>query len=195
MISWCVTILRLDNRLRDLSIRHHDSPLWRGVLNNSKGLGNSDRVSPPSKILVPIDGSSNAGRALDAAIMLAMTYDAELTILNVIPTPGLLVEAPTGLGLPPTGIRQYYEQQEGNATYFVDDSRRICRINGLKNVKTEISRASKSIVEEIIELSTKRKIDLIVIGTRGLGGFRKLLLGSVSSGVVTHANCNVLVVR
>ena len=193
-VSSCVTILRLDNRLRDLSIRHENKPLCGSVLSNTKGLGNFGHVSPPSKILVPIDGSGNAKRALDAAIIFAKTYDAELLILNVIPTPGLLVEAPTGLGLP-TGIGQYYEHQERNATDFVDESIRICRINGLKKVSTEISRASKSVVEEIIELSTRRKIDLIVIGTRGLGGFRKLLLGRVSSGVVTHAKCNVLVVR
>lgn len=167
----------------------------RRVLGNTVGPGNSDQLLPPSKILVPIDGSSNAKRALDAAIIFAKTYDAELTILNVIPSPGILVEAPTDLGLPPTGIGQYYEHQERNATCFLDESIRICKINGLKKVKEEISRASKSVVEEIIELSTKRKIDLIVIGTRGLGGFRKMLLGSVSSGVVNHADCNVLVVR
>ena len=50
-------------------------------------------------------------------------------------------------------------------------------------------------VEEILGVAEKEKIDLIVIGTRGLGGFRKLLQGSVSSGVMTHAKCNVLVVR
>ena len=190
-----MTVLRLDNRLRDLSIRHEKYPLWRRVLSNRNALKNSEHISLPSKILVPIDGSNNAKRALDFAIMLAKTYDAELVILNVIPTPGLLVEAPTGLGLPPTGIGQYYEQQEKNGSDFIEEAIRICRTNGLKNIETEINRASKSIVEEIIELATKRKIDLIVIGTRGLGGFRKLLLGSVSSGVVTHAHCNVLVIR
>jgi nucleotide-binding universal stress UspA family protein len=124
-----------------------------------------------------------------------MTFDAQLTVINVIPAPGLLVEAPAGLGLPPTGTEQYYEKQEKDANNLLDDAISVCKTSGIKEATTEATRAYRSVVEEIIELATKRKIDLIVIGTRGLGGFRKLLLGSVSSGVVTHAHCNVLVVR
>lgn len=81
------------------------------------------------------------------------------------------------------------------AKRLIEDALTICRSQGVKKTASEMVRASKSIVGEIIELATKRKIDLIVIGTRGLGGFRRLIQGSVSSGVVTHARCNVLVVR
>ncbi|HKM76807.1 MAG TPA: universal stress protein [Candidatus Bathyarchaeia archaeon] len=38
-------------------------------------------------------------------------------------------------------------------------------------------------------------VDLIVVGTRGLGGFKKLVMGSVSTAIVNHASCSVLVVR
>jgi len=54
---------------------------------------------------------------------------------------------------------------------------------------------SGSAVQAIIECAENRKFDLIVMGTRGLSAFRKALLGSVSSGVVSHATCSVLVVR
>ena len=52
-----------------------------------------------------------------------------------------------------------------------------------------------SVVEAIVNDAESRNVDLIVIGTRGLSGFTKLLIGSVSSGVVSHAHCSVFLVR
>ncbi len=66
-----------------------------------------------------------------------------------------------------------------------------------KNVKATaiIQEDSFSVVETIVDHGTKYNVDLIVIGTRGLTGFKKLLVGSVSSGVLHHAHCSVLIVR
>jgi len=52
-----------------------------------------------------------------------------------------------------------------------------------------------SIVGAIVEYAERENIDLLVIGSRGLTGFKKLLVGSVASGVVTYAHCPVLVVK
>ena len=60
---------------------------------------------------------------------------------------------------------------------------------------TDVVIAEESIVKEIIEYSEREKIDLIVIGTQGRTGFKKLFLGSVASGVLNFAHCPVLVVR
>jgi nucleotide-binding universal stress UspA family protein len=46
-----------------------------------------------------------------------------------------------------------------------------------------------------VDCAEQKKVDLIVIGSRGLSGFKKLLLGSVASGVVTYSHCPVLVVK
>ncbi|MCL5066925.1 MAG: universal stress protein [Thaumarchaeota archaeon] len=157
---------------------------------------NAEAISfPPSKILVPIDGSLNAKRALKTGILLSKTYHAELIVITIIPTPSMLLEAPAGLGVTPLGASSYYEQQENYAEHFIDEAMEVAKKHGAFKIRSEIGRAAKSIVEEIIEVAAREKIDLIVIGTRGLGGFRKLLQGSVSSGVMTHAHCNVLVVR
>ena len=61
--------------------------------------------------------------------------------------------------------------------------------------KPQTSGTVGSVVQAITDYAASEKIDLIVMGTRGMGGFKKMLLGSVSSGVVTHAQCAVLVVR
>ena len=63
------------------------------------------------------------------------------------------------------------------------------------NVRTEVVASPTSAVQAIVEYAEKNKIDLIVTGTRGRSGFRKLLLGSVASGVITYASCPVMVVR
>jgi nucleotide-binding universal stress UspA family protein len=59
----------------------------------------------------------------------------------------------------------------------------------------EVVKSNESTVQSITERAKDFKADLIVIGTRGLSSFRKMLIGSVSSGVVTYADCPVLVVR
>ena len=52
-----------------------------------------------------------------------------------------------------------------------------------------------SIVGAIVEYAERENIDLLVVGSRGLTGFKKLLVGSVASGVVTYAHCPVMVVK
>jgi len=61
--------------------------------------------------------------------------------------------------------------------------------------KPKTSETIGSVVQTITDYAVVEKIDLIIMGTRGMGGFKKMLLGSVSNGVVTHAHCPVLVVR
>ena len=52
-----------------------------------------------------------------------------------------------------------------------------------------------SVVKEIVEYAEKNKVDMIVVGSRGLAGIKKMLVGSVASGVVTYAHCPVLVAK
>ena len=62
------------------------------------------------------------------------------------------------------------------------------------HIKTEII-SSKDISGGVLDFAEENNIDLIVIGTRGRSGFKRLLLGSVASHVVTYAHCPVLVVK
>jgi nucleotide-binding universal stress UspA family protein len=62
------------------------------------------------------------------------------------------------------------------------------------DVNTHVLRGS-SIVKAITDYAANQQVDLIVVGRKGTGGFKRLLLGSVSNGVVNHAASTVLVVR
>ena len=61
-------------------------------------------------------------------------------------------------------------------------------------LRTELI-ASLSVVGGITDFAEEENVDLIVVGTRGKSGFKKLLLGSVASGIVNYATCPVLVVK
>ena len=62
-------------------------------------------------------------------------------------------------------------------------------------LKTQVVVSPISVTGNIVEYAERGNIDLIVIGTRGRSAFKRLLLGSTASGVVTHADCPVMVVR
>jgi len=63
------------------------------------------------------------------------------------------------------------------------------------NFSSDVILSNKSVVAEIVDYAENNNIDLLVIGTRGRSGVRRLLLGSVASGVVTYAHCPVLVIK
>lgn len=146
------------------------------------------------RILVPIDGSKNSERATEVAIKLAKDYEAQLLFLNVIPAPKVSFGAGSVLGTPTLALDKYYEYAESQAKLLVDNTIKFARDNSV-NASGEIVKSSESTVQSIIDQAKDQKVDLIVIGTRGLSSFRRMIIGSVSSGVVTYSECPVLVVR
>src|SRR5215510_7284705 len=66
---------------------------------------------------------------------------------------------------------------------------------GVIHLKTQVVVSPLSIIGSIVQYAEHENIDLIVVGTRGRSGFKRLLLGSTASGIVTHAHCPVMVVR
>jgi nucleotide-binding universal stress UspA family protein len=127
-------------------------------------------------------------------IEVAEKFGAELIVLHVVAVP------PTGLAkarLSPAydvELQEYFESAHKKADLIVDE---ITRLAQAKDVRTTrlIREYSFSVVETILEQATKSNVNLIVMGTRGLTGFKELLIGSVSSGVLHHAHCSVLIVR
>jgi len=152
-------------------------------------------------LLVALDGSESSQRAAQAALELAEKLKTELIVIHAITPPTSYyhstIASPTGMSLPAPSqheIDAYYAYARKVATGIVGETESKAKKQGIR-VKTEIPEAVSSVVETIINHAAKENVDLIVVGTRGLGGFKKMLLGSVSSGIVSHAQCPVLVVR
>lgn len=140
---------------------------------------------PFEHILVAYDGSENALRACEAASVLAGSFGSRVSLLYVIPTLSFYT-APMA--------DQYYAFQRGAAESAVRGCQGILDRHGVK-ATVGIVPARWSIVETIVNYALDRGAGLIVLGARGTGGFEKLLVGGVATGVVAHAHCPVLVVK
>jgi nucleotide-binding universal stress UspA family protein len=145
------------------------------------------------KILVSTDGSENAKRALSAAIQLAKQNNSELIVLTVVVESIPASYDTIGMSMPPN-LPKYFESAEREGRKIVDSAVEEAKKESV-DVRGIMVTTVASVVQAIVESAEKEDVGLIVVGTRGLGGFRRLLLGSVSSGVVEHSSCAVLVVR
>jgi nucleotide-binding universal stress UspA family protein len=71
----------------------------------------------------------------------------------------------------------------------------MAKTEGIYALKSETFTDVKSVIGSITDYATSIDIDLIVVGTRGRTGLKRLLMGSVANGIVQHAHCSVLLVR
>ena len=148
-----------------------------------------------SKILVPIDGSTYSKHAADYGINIAKKFNSELTILYVVYSP-LGYEYSNLIGLAtPSQIDLVIENARKEAQKWFDEILKPVESDDRLKIKTEVVASSISVLATILEYSEKEKTDLIVLGTKGRTGFKKLLLGSTAEGVVTYAHCPVMVVK
>jgi nucleotide-binding universal stress UspA family protein len=146
-----------------------------------------------TRILVAVDGSEYAKKAINAAVMLCKAVGAELIAFHAIPVPRYSFTAESG-GMYPFPLAQYFASARKEAQGLVDDAVALAKKSGITATGL-VADPTYSIVEAILQAASSHNIDLIVVGSRGLSGFKKLLVGSVSAAVVNHAHCSVLVVR
>jgi nucleotide-binding universal stress UspA family protein len=146
------------------------------------------------KIMVAVDGSDNGYRAAETAIKLAKDYHAELIVLRVVTVPTALT--PTGNRAGGSVIlKEFYDYADKDAKDYVDRLANEAKSAGVPTAKGEIIRAESSPASAITGKAKNERVDLIVIGSRGLDRPKRLLLGSVSSGVVADSSSQVLVVK
>ena len=170
-------------------------------------------------ILAPVDGSDHASKAVGLATDLAKTYGSKLIILHVTlqgEAPAQvrrlaeiehLVDVPPVEQLPaadlPSGfgsaLRSVHENQHSRAIYqalgqqILDIAERAARAGGVVQIDTRL--VSGDPTDQIIKAAEGSSADLIVMGSRGLGDLKGLLLGSVSHKVASLAPCTCVTVK
>lgn len=141
------------------------------------------------RILLATDGSNGANNALEYASNIAKIVGAQLSIVNVVYVP------PLAYGTWVPELDKIYEDLRQEGKRIVSEASEVAKKNGVASVATKVIEENSSPVWAITKYAEEGKFDLIVLGTRGLGGLEKVLLGSVADGVVHYAKCSVLVTR
>jgi nucleotide-binding universal stress UspA family protein len=130
-------------------------------------------------ILLAYDGGEPAKRALDTAIELTKRFDANLSVVSVVPTyPGRSPVAP-------------WDDRSVHAEELIE-ARKLLEAEG---IDAEMIEPAGDPAKQIEKIATAGKFDTIVIGSRGLGAVGRVLQGSVSEHVATHADATVVVTR
>jgi nucleotide-binding universal stress UspA family protein len=141
------------------------------------------------KILVPVDGSKYSMEAVRAALDYAKTKKAEIHLMTV--TPFL---AGLDLELSAKAADSINESTKRRGEELLEKAEAILQAEGVE-AKT-ILMSSSSPANEILDIAEKKKMDLIIIGSKGMGGkATRFFMGSVASKVVGHAPCSVYVVK
>ncbi len=139
------------------------------------------------RIVVAYDGSDHAIKALNTAIELAKAFNSKLDVVEVVDTAALL-----GMGfapIPSEVIAQVYNKAQND----VEQAKKKAQEAGVKDVTSQVLEGDPA--TSIIEYASKNGADLIVMGSRGLSTFKRLILGSVSSKVVQESRVPVLVIK
>jgi nucleotide-binding universal stress UspA family protein len=144
-----------------------------------------------SKILVAIDGSQPSMDAAEYAIEMAKKDAAQIiaVTINRIPLSSYGLATPEGELNSPQDKEIVLESKERFANLD-----QIAKQNNVM-LKTELINSQMSVDGTIVEYAESEDVDLIIMGTRGRSGFKKLLLGSIASAVVTYSPCPVMIVK
>jgi nucleotide-binding universal stress UspA family protein len=145
------------------------------------------------KILVATDGSEHAKKAIDHACDLALKYDAEVYLLHVIHKSGVpksllkVIEAHRLEKTPEDAILKEIGDR------IIEMAEREFKVKGVKNFQSSITEGDPA--QTIIEFAREEGVDMIVMGSRGLGNLEGIFLGSVSHNVCNLAHCTCLTVK
>ena len=139
-------------------------------------------------IVVGVDGSDNSRKALAWAYDEAAHHAASITAVATWNPPAMPMTPPYG-SLPPEG---YASQPRQDALDLLE---RFVSDLDIRDPAVDVRTAVEEGNPAEVLIARSKEVDLVVVGSRGHGGFRGMLLGSVSQHLVAHAGCPVVVVR
>ena len=139
-----------------------------------------------TNILIAIDGSDASQRALVRAVDEARLWNAKLHVLYVVET-GLFSSLPSD-----NTVEIMYRVLEKEGTTVLERAKKYAAENGI-TVTTHIKQGHAG--SEVIALADQENVDLIVVGSHGKSQADRLLIGSVSTFVVSHSKVTTMVVR
>jgi nucleotide-binding universal stress UspA family protein len=151
-----------------------------------------------NKILICIDGSNESIDAADYGIKIAKLSNALMIVMHVLPDEIRYAYDDIDTiksNIPATPIKGIVElsKQEVQMKWFNNILEKAKKSD--VNIQTDIIVATKSVSSEIVDYANKFNADLIIVGTRGRSGLKRMLLGSVASEVVKYADCPVLIIK
>jgi nucleotide-binding universal stress UspA family protein len=139
-----------------------------------------------TNILVAIDGSDASQRALVRAVEEAKVWNARLHVIYVVET-GLFSSLPAD-----NTVEIMYRVLEKEGSTVLEKAKKFATENGV-TVSTHMKQGHAG--SEVVTLAEKEKADLVMIGSHGKSQTDRLLIGSVSTYVVTHSTVTTMVVR
>ena len=148
-----------------------------------------------SKILVAIDGSEHANRALTYALDLAEKYSASITLLSVVHHTVYIPANDDPMNfVTPQVIQDCMEAETMQKEEILSQAlEKIKKGKPTLTITTKLKEGRPA--DMIIETAKEENVDIIVMGSRGLGGIKQLFLGSVSDRVADEAPCPVLIIK
>ncbi|HEX5519804.1 MAG TPA: universal stress protein [Candidatus Nitrosocosmicus sp.] len=149
-----------------------------------------------TKILIGIDGSDSSLNAAKYAIDLSKKFNSEIILLSIVPSKIHHGDSSGVFGMvSPSYLSDYRKEAEEWFKEFIDQVKDNESFDIEKRIITDVITSPFSIAASILNYAEERNVDLIIIGTRGNSGLKKMLLGSVASDVVTYSYCPVLVIK
>jgi nucleotide-binding universal stress UspA family protein len=143
-----------------------------------------------SHLLLPVDGSPASNKSISKALVMALAFKSEVTLVSVIDA-----FAFTGMGTEfAYGQAEYLGAATAQAKQDIDAAKKILIDGGVALVNTHVIEGSAA-YDTILETAKTCGADLIVMGSHGRKGLEKLVLGSVASQVLSHTHLPVLIVR